>query len=250
MIKLTRPDAPKELKDAETHLCEQYKKGLEQKKKIAVWSQSYIKDALYKMSHRKCAYCESYIDIDNDGEIEHFYCRHIYPEKVVCWDNLLLVCHRCNSSKSAHDCSAEPIINPTIDDPKEYLIYKNCRLYSRDHSVKGLCTIAYLKLDRTDRWYKIYGHICDDIEKRINGCFDKLTVMSYNVQPIHRVQLKNAVIDLFNLSQTDNQYSAIYATEILTNVHYEELKKKLKKAKIWNQQIKNLEKHAQSISLA
>ena len=54
MIKLMRPDKPKELEKNETSLTEEYKKTGK-----SVWRKDYIVKALMEMSHNKCCYCET-----------------------------------------------------------------------------------------------------------------------------------------------------------------------------------------------
>jgi uncharacterized protein (TIGR02646 family) len=58
-----------------------------------------IKVALDLIYHRKCAYCEKSLK-DAFAHIEHYRPKSIYFWLAFSWDNLLLCCDRCNTTKS------------------------------------------------------------------------------------------------------------------------------------------------------
>ena len=253
MIKLERPAKPDDLAKNEDRLREQYRDDIEKKKKdknkkvTAVWREEYITSALSEMSCGKCAYCEKEAD---PLEVEHYFCKHKYSERVVDWTNLLPVCHRCNTQKSAHDCEAEPIIDPTVDNPKEHLSYDNFRFSNRNESQKGECTIAYLRLWDTDASWKRRKAIYEDVDERIEDCIYRLNHLAED-KPVYKEILRNKIGKLYKLAHISHEYSAIYATEILKHPHYGDLKRKLKESGIWAQdRISQLEKEANKISLA
>jgi uncharacterized protein (TIGR02646 family) len=84
-----------------------------------------IKQALVRLFHGKCAYCESHITHVDYGHIEHYRPKsgpHGQPELCFEWTNLLLACGVCNGAEFKSDHfpgTAEhgPIINPCDDDP-------------------------------------------------------------------------------------------------------------------------------------
>ena len=83
MIKLERPPKPKELAERECDLLTEYKNS-----KKDVWRKDYIKEPLLRMSHNKCAYCETGLKVyDSYMEIEHFHPKSLYEEKVIEWGN-------------------------------------------------------------------------------------------------------------------------------------------------------------------
>ena len=253
MIKLERPAKPDELAKNEIRLRDKYIDDIEKKKEgkikevTAVWREDYITSALSKMSHGKCAYCEKEED---PLEVEHYFCKHKHSEQVVDWTNLLPVCHRCNTQKSTHDCEAEPIIDPTVDDPKEHLIYANYRFYIRNESQKGECTIAYLNLWDTKTAYKKRSDINDDVDTFIENCINRLDSLAGN-PPVYKETLRKLVKSLYRLTNASHEYSAIYSTEILSHPRYGDLKRKLKDSGIWaKDKIYKLEKEADRISLA
>ena len=90
-----------------------------------------IKNALVRMFHGKCAYCESLITVVTYGNIEHFHPKGnpSYIDKTFEWENFLLSCDICNNAqhKGTHfpvDANGHPLlINPTdgVTDPARHL---------------------------------------------------------------------------------------------------------------------------------
>lgn len=75
-------------------------------------------------ARERCMYCE-----DSRGtDIEHFWPKRDYPDKLFDWDNLLLVCSGCNRKKNARfplDHVGRPLLlDPTADDPWTHLFYE------------------------------------------------------------------------------------------------------------------------------
>lgn len=111
---------------------------------------SQIKDALKKMFHGKCAYCESKITVVDYGAIEHFFPKSLYPDLTFEWKNLLLSCNKCNDAghkgtKFPLDSNGDPLlIDPTDDttDPNIHLefvwdnVAKLASIYGRDERGK------------------------------------------------------------------------------------------------------------------
>ena len=149
MIKLERCGKPKELTEAlEDELTQTYKETGK-----SVWDKSYIKKALLQFSHNKCCYCEAIIKEESKFmEVDHFYCKSLYPDKVVEWANLLPSCKKCNGQKRNHDVGEFPIINPTVDNPQDYLYFEDYRYKSKDKNTKGQKTINVLNLNDIDRF--------------------------------------------------------------------------------------------------
>ncbi len=99
------------------------------KKEVASAESKYrhpkIKEALIRMFHGKCAYCESKITHIDFGHIEHYRPKSRFKNQTFEWDNLLLACGVCNSTKYKGDKFPEaseggPPINPCDDDPREH----------------------------------------------------------------------------------------------------------------------------------
>ena len=81
---------------------------------------------LQAMFHEKCAMCER----AGAEQVEHFCPKSIYTERTYAWNNLLLVCGKCNHKKKTVDpfnpAAADggaALIDPTIDLPEEHIRY-------------------------------------------------------------------------------------------------------------------------------
>ncbi|MBV6499241.1 MAG: hypothetical protein CJBNEKGG_01693 [Prosthecobacter sp.] len=82
-----------------------------------------VKQQLQQMAggRQRCMYCS-----DSAGtDIEHFWPKSVYPERMFRWPNMLLCCTGCG-----RDCkgsqfplvNGQPaLLNPTVDDPWEFL---------------------------------------------------------------------------------------------------------------------------------
>ncbi len=87
-----------------------------------------IKQALVKMFHGKCAYCESEIMHIDYGHTEHFKPKSIpaYYRLAVDWNNLLLACGRCNGAENKGTKfpladKGGPLVNPVNEYPSRHL---------------------------------------------------------------------------------------------------------------------------------
>jgi uncharacterized protein (TIGR02646 family) len=113
-----------------------------------------VREALLSMSSgvERCMYCED----SAAHQIEHFWPKARYPERAFCWENLLVVCARCNGFKLARfplDARGAPLlIDPTAEDPALHLETspRVGRLVARDGSPKGQVTIDVLRLNRSE----------------------------------------------------------------------------------------------------
>ena len=145
MIKLTRPEKPIELtSDVENALTAEFKD-----KGTYVWRKPYIVEALKEMSHNKCCFCETELGTQARAlQVEHFHYKDDYPDEVVSWNNLLPACSQCNSNKGTIDTYKLPMIDPSVDDPKDYLYLKHYMIKSKDNTIgsKGRRTVDELEL--------------------------------------------------------------------------------------------------------
>lgn len=56
-----------------------------------------VKEALFELYHKKCAFCEQRVEVPH---VEHFRPKSKYYWLAYSWDNLLLACAACNTSKN------------------------------------------------------------------------------------------------------------------------------------------------------
>lgn len=246
MIKLERPDKPIELTDeVKVELTNEYKSNGK-----AVWRQKYIIDRLNNMSNNKCCFCETRLNSEGKAmQVEHFHPKKDYPDEVVEWDNLLPSCSRCNTNKAAHDTKKEPIINPTINDPKKYLYLRNYTIKSKNKCKLGLDTIKVLYLNDSTGLVQARFRICEairgkleDIEELLSDCQDK--------QKIHtrrKNTIVNGIKDILRCAQSDQEYSAVVANAIIKDETYQGIKKKLVKLGFWDLELGKLEKASEEI---
>jgi uncharacterized protein (TIGR02646 family) len=150
-----------------------------------------VKDALMKMHHGKCCYCEKQIE-RADLHVEHFRPRgalrqaadadNEYPGYywlAYSWDNLLLACPTCNVTKRStfplenpeqrarshnDDLASEKatFVNPAVDDPRDHIRFKDDAPYPLTEC--GRRTINELELHRDElfelrlKYFKIYKY--------------------------------------------------------------------------------------------
>jgi uncharacterized protein (TIGR02646 family) len=131
----------------------------EKEKATNKYRHAEIETALDTMFHGKCAYCESKIKHVSDPHIEHYRPKLTFPKFTFDWDNLLLACGTCNSTKFKGAKFPEanaggPYINPCTDDPDEHFqfIYdpkaKLASVYGK--TARGTTTEKDLGLNRPD----------------------------------------------------------------------------------------------------
>lgn len=215
--------------------------------KTNVWNNNELKNALLKLSHSKCAYCEC--DLSKESkymEVEHFEDKEHNPDKVVLWDNLLPSCKRCNGSKSTHDVIADPIINPFKTDPRQHLSLKLYRFRGLDSI--GTNTIDVIDLNNTTRAtikrFEIGNALLVNLE------VVKDSIDNYKANPITR--RKNKVIaqieKLLLEAQPQSEYAATAATILQKESCYPSIKLEVKGLGLWNDDLETLDKNSVSIA--
>ncbi len=105
----------------------------------------------------RCMYC-----LDSHGtDIEHFWPKTPFPERMFQWPNMLLCCTECGRLKGDRFplSDGQPlVIDPTIDEPWDHLdfdpstgnIVPRFDLNTDDWSAKGQATVDVLQLDRRE----------------------------------------------------------------------------------------------------
>lgn len=73
-----------------------------------------IKEKLENLYHHKCAYCENKVE---QGHVEHYRPKNLYPWLAYSWDNLIYGCPTCNQFKRTHfDIVGKRATPPKITD--------------------------------------------------------------------------------------------------------------------------------------
>lgn len=232
MIKLERPQIPAELTPAkQKELTDTFKENNNK----AVWNKDWIKRPLRRMSDGKCAFSE--MKLDEEGkymQVEHFHPKSRYPDEVVEWDNLLPICNFCNIQKGEFDTKAHPLVDPTIDNPKDYFYVKRGRLWPKDTTnAKAVLTIDKYKLNDYQQFVSVRRRIEIDLDERLNDIAKGTELdLDYNISKLKK---------LLRRCTRRASYSAIRATFVLGSLEYQQLKDILVSKDLWDREFRDLE---------
>lgn len=106
---------------------------------------------------QRCMYC-----LDSHGtDIEHFWPKTPYPERMFVWLNLLLCCAECGRFKGDRFPMADGLpllVDPTAEDPWRHLdfdpttgnVVAKFDVDRNGYSVKGMETVKLLQLDQRE----------------------------------------------------------------------------------------------------
>lgn len=237
MIKLRLPDCPAQLSEERTALTAEYQADNTK----SVWGKPYIKKAVAAISNNKCIYSECQLNSESTYmEIDHFYPKGIYPDKVVEWGNLLPCCKKCNTTKNALDPQAIPIINPLVDTPKDYLYLLKSRYYSRNE--KGKNTIDNLALNNREHFCNPRSILSLKIMEELEDLLEQSKTINWEELNTKRTRFINSLKGIMELGQPNSAYSANNATTILEDPSFERLKSLLQHHELWDVELTDLEK--------
>ncbi len=176
----------------------------------AVWQQTFIKEALLKMSFDKCCFCEGNTNEESKYvEIEHFHPKSIYPNEVVLWENLLPICKRCNAKKGDHDTKQEPIINPAKDNPKEHLYLRNYWFYPK--TPLGKITIEVIYLNDKHRLKGKRSEVGDLVIEQLHELLEKTREYESNMSVRNRNKIIGKLRNVLIECSPNVEYSATAA---------------------------------------
>ena len=201
----------------------------------AVWNTPYIKDALLKMSHGKCCYCECKLEEESKYmEIEHFYAKSLYPDDVLNWYNLLPCCKRCNGYKGNFDTKNQPIVHPVLNTPSTHFYFEKYRLRAKDEIAK--LSINKLQLNEIDELVTPRYEIAIQLETKLDDLLDEINAGSDNQAKFVRI-LKS----LMQKGNNTQKYAALCATIVLESEDYQTLKTVFQKNHWWAKEMNDLE---------
>lgn len=119
----------------------------------------------------KCAYCERHLG--EDGDVDHFRPKSLYPWLAFEWVNLFYVCSQCNRSKSNNFpvsgrhapflatvdeiqlVESSLLVDPSLEHPGRFLLFLSSgHVTSRNNSKKGSVTIDTFQLNEQDLVYE------------------------------------------------------------------------------------------------
>lgn len=251
MIKIKRISAPVQLtKEVKKKLTDEFKAN----NKKSVWRQPYIRENLLAMSNCKCCYCEEIIgDSCREMHIDHYHDKSTYPDEVVDWENLLPSCAYCNKKKSKHDTYTEPIINPTIQDPRDIFFIKNYRYCSRDNSPNSLgkTTIDLLGLNDSNEKVLLRFKIGNSLNEALDKLYNDVVELGDSIRSNTRKR-NNIIHDCLNklkLCTKTSRFGATMATVLHENESYQLLRAYLIDLGLWDDELEALHNEAKEICL-
>lgn len=243
MIKLDLPCKPIQLTtELQSHLTQEYKTT-----KKSVWNIDWLKKAIFNLAYGKCCYSEIRLGEESKYmEVEHFHPKKLYPDEVLLWGNLFPSCKKCNSSKGDCDTVNEPIINPFVDNPKEFLCFKNYRYFPKNKNEVGYRTIEILALNDRDHFVYPRFKIANDIIERLEDFKEHLYEIQDNSKRHKYISKFKRLLQLGNRKE---EYSALVASTILSDDNYIEITVVLQSNKFWDEEFKALSEELEFCSL-
>ncbi|GAB6173586.1 hypothetical protein JCM15765_30640 [Paradesulfitobacterium aromaticivorans] len=208
MIKIRKGEEPEVLLHNKEAWTERYIRLLETEEEIPTslklkYRDPEIKEKIIEETHGKCAYCESYIPHISFGDVEHIYPKSKRPDLIFEWSNLTLSCEQCNRTrKKDYYNPDDPIINPYIDDPSEYLIAHGPFISHYPGNRKGELTERILELNRKE----LIGRRLDRIKDLIPLIDKWATESNDTFKEILREQLLKEAEDDIEYSFTVKQF--------------------------------------------
>lgn len=127
-------------------------------------------------TRQRCMYCG-----DSHGtDIEHFWPKKPYPERMFVWLNMLLCCTECGRFKGDDlplGNNLPLLVDPTVEDPWQFLDfdYTTGNIVARfdtatnDWLVKGIETVKALHLDRREALAASYQRSHRRLESRVKA---------------------------------------------------------------------------------
>ena len=202
----------------------------------SVWNIDWLKEAVFNMAFGKCCYSEIRLNEESKYmEVEHFHPKVPYTDEVMQWGNLFPASKKCNTTKGSHDTMAEPIVNPFVDNPKDFFLFKNYRYTPKNEIAKR--TIEVLALNDRDHFVNPRFRIGNEI-------IDLLEDYKENIDSIDNNRKRNRYISrlksLLGQGNRKKVYSALISTTILSDENYIEIEKQLIERSLWDAEFKAL----------
>lgn len=245
MIKLERPPKPVQLTDEiQAVLTERYKNTGR-----VVWNQLYVREALLASSHQKCCYCEKRIGSGfPDMHIDHYLPKSLYEEFVIDWNNLMPCCGDCNRSKSNHDTGNLPLVNPFVNEPKEFFFLKDFFYKAIDNRCGSMAniTISVLELNDLDKKcklrYLVVTKIMEDLKETLNLAQRNQNSLTVDIALSNDINRR--LRGVLRMCIPEAEYSAFVATAVIRDPDYSDLKNILIAAGRWTDELQQLEQSA------
>lgn len=221
----------------------------------SIYAHEDVKTSLLEAQHGKCCFCESKIEHIAYGDVEHFrpkggYCQSSedtlhkpgYYWLAYDWQNLLICCSLCNQRykknlfplSNPNDRVTSPeqdinqeiplFINPSVDNPENFISFREEEPYALENNERGTTTIECLGLKRrplTLRRQNIY--------RKMKMLFQTMQTMELLIEkdslPIAEKAectnlVENSKVEIQKLIENDSEYSAMFRIAIIHNFSY------------------------------
>ncbi len=239
MIKLTLTDKPAELtEELEAELIAEFKAN-----GTDVWNKTFIRKAVKDMSFSKCVYSEVRLDEESKYmEIDHFFCKDKYPDKVVEWGNLLASLKKCNVTKGSLDVDVEPIVNPFEIHPREHLYMKAFRYYPRNNSEIGKRTIIQTAINDRQHFAMKRAKVGLEVMDKLEDLEEEMNDIQSNAATTKNkiTRFCNKIKRLFAQGNRKQEYAALVSTVILSEDETPKLIDFLKTRNLWDEELEEL----------
>lgn len=242
MIKLDLPEKPIQLTvDLQARLTQEFKDTGK-----SVWKIDWLKEVVSDMSFGKCCFSEIRLGEESKYmEIEHFHPKRLYPDEVMEWGNLMPSCKKCNVTKLEHDTLKEPIVNPFVDNPKDYLFFKNYRYYSKNKNEIGHRTIDVLGLNDHSHFVNPRFKIGNEIIEQLRDFKDN----SQNLDDKRKNRYISRLKKLIELGNRKEEYAALVSTTILSDENFNDTEELLKLKGLWDNEFESLKSELEFCAL-
>ena len=165
------------------------------------------------------------------------------PDEVVEWENLFPACLRCNRKKNKRE---ERIVNPCVDEPKEYLGVTSVNRYrlkgidtqgigKNTIEVIGLNDIERVMVPRMTEWEALKVHL-EEIEEDLK-------------EEGYKNKYRNRLQKIMENCLFDKSYAAVKATNLLNDSSYLQIKDYFIKEDQWSDNMKSIEAKIKEIAL-
>lgn len=211
-----------------------------------IYGDSTVKDLLKSDQHQKCCFCESMFTKTSFGDVEHFRPKtaykkvgtkaYVYPGYywlAYDWTNLLFSCEICNRTFKKNEFPLgneltrklfhnhintlvdedRLLIDPTIENPADFMTFKQEVPVPVSGSTKGDKTIEVLKLDRLNesRLKHIEAIKILKILSRIDINNEEQLDQAVSVLKTTRVELIDAITNANEVLNSAAKDSAMFA---------------------------------------
>jgi len=202
-----------------------------------VYGHADVKTTLVAMQHGKCCYCESDVRHVSPGDVEHYRPKSAsqqtentplekpgYYWLVYAWGNLLFACDYCNRSCKKNffpldvhstycrshneDLSQERplLIHPVIDNPQDFIAYRDEYAYPIKDNPRGKKTIEIFKLNERPELVERRRN-----ELEIVKCLHEIA----NLQMVSEQEREKAIALVAAASLDEGEYAAMFRSAFI-----------------------------------